>query len=385
MILKAPFPYFGGKSRIADVIWEHLGDVDNYVEPFAGSLAVLLMRPGYHNIRAETVNDKDFYLANFWRSIRNDPDKTAFWADYPVSEADLTARHIWLVTEGKERIANLEADPDLFDPKVAGWWVWGLSIWIGSGWCSGDGPWRISEEGKLEKADAGVRRKIPLVSRAGTGVHRKMPAVADGGKGISRQLPFLAASGKGVARQLPALTRTGQGVNREIDAGVVRRKPSLMNAGKGTQRGAVRGDPDALSNYFQTLSDRLRNVRIACGDWKRICTPGALDYGEKVGIFLDPPYSTEERMGNIYTHDEDGLAAEVRQWARENGSNPRYRIALCGYEGEDAMPSDWMEVPWTATASYKSSRGDLTQNRHRERVWFSPGCLDMPLFEVKYG
>lgn len=42
--LQAPFPYFGGKSRIADVIWQRLGDVANYVEPFAGSLAVLLQR-----------------------------------------------------------------------------------------------------------------------------------------------------------------------------------------------------------------------------------------------------------------------------------------------------------------------------------------------------
>jgi hypothetical protein len=27
------------------------------------------------------------------------------------------------------------SDPDFFDPKVAGWWVWGQCLWIGSGWC----------------------------------------------------------------------------------------------------------------------------------------------------------------------------------------------------------------------------------------------------------
>lgn len=27
--LKAPFPYFGGKSSVADVIWEAMGDVDH--------------------------------------------------------------------------------------------------------------------------------------------------------------------------------------------------------------------------------------------------------------------------------------------------------------------------------------------------------------------
>ena len=44
-ILKAPFPYFGGKLRVAAQVWERFGDAPNYVEPFAGSLAVLLGRP----------------------------------------------------------------------------------------------------------------------------------------------------------------------------------------------------------------------------------------------------------------------------------------------------------------------------------------------------
>ena len=70
--MKAPFPWFGGKSRVASVVWQAIGNVDNYVEPFAGSLAVLLARRESH-VRAdglwptETVNDKDAYLANFWR------------------------------------------------------------------------------------------------------------------------------------------------------------------------------------------------------------------------------------------------------------------------------------------------------------------------------
>jgi len=55
--LRAPFPWFGGKSRAAARVWAALGDVPNYVEPFAGSLAVLLARP--HEPRVETVNDLD--------------------------------------------------------------------------------------------------------------------------------------------------------------------------------------------------------------------------------------------------------------------------------------------------------------------------------------
>ena len=79
--LKAPFPWFGGKSRASDIIWRRFGNVPNYVEPFAGSLAVLLARettPG-----TETVNDLDCYLANFWRAIAANPDAVAEAADWP--------------------------------------------------------------------------------------------------------------------------------------------------------------------------------------------------------------------------------------------------------------------------------------------------------------
>lgn len=70
-MLKAPFPWFGGKSRAAPVIWAALGNVPNYVEPFAGSLAVLLNRP--HSPDIETINDLDSYLSNFWRAVQAGP------------------------------------------------------------------------------------------------------------------------------------------------------------------------------------------------------------------------------------------------------------------------------------------------------------------------
>jgi hypothetical protein len=36
-MLSAPFPWFGGKSRVADLVWSRFGaDVPNYVEPFFG-------------------------------------------------------------------------------------------------------------------------------------------------------------------------------------------------------------------------------------------------------------------------------------------------------------------------------------------------------------
>jgi hypothetical protein len=166
--VKAPFIWFGGKRRVAPLVWAALGDVDNYVEPFAGSLAVLLGRPAKHRGRAETVNDADYHLSNFWRALAMDPEAVAVHADWPVNEADLFARHLWLVNEGRSRIAALESDPEFYDAKVAGWWVWGINAWIGSGWCSGTGPWTaeaLAEASKLPHlGNAGQGRLLPRPS-----------------------------------------------------------------------------------------------------------------------------------------------------------------------------------------------------------------------------
>lgn len=43
--LSAPFPYFGGKSHVAPIVWQAFGDPRHYIEPFCGSCAVLLARP----------------------------------------------------------------------------------------------------------------------------------------------------------------------------------------------------------------------------------------------------------------------------------------------------------------------------------------------------
>ena len=307
-MIKSPFPYFGGKSKVADVVWQRFGDVDHYVEPFAGSLAVLLGRPGGHTANAETVNDLDNYLCNFWRAVQAEPDAVARWADWPVNETDLHARHAWLVTHGRDRLINLDADPMAYDPQVAGWWLWGICSWIGGGWCSGNGPWRVVD-GKLVKAP----------SNAGQGIKRQLPHLGDAGQGIKRKRQDIYV-------------------------------------------------------YMRALAERLRHVRVCCGDWQRIVTAGALSHGASVGVFLDPPYSAETgRDMSLYNHESD-VSAAVRAWALENGDNPRYRIALCGYEGEHDMPG-WHVYKWTARAAYKSSRGDLTKNRNLERIWFSPGCL----------
>ncbi len=303
--LASTFPYFGGKRRVAPLVWQRFGTVVNYVEPFFGSGATLLQRPTPF-IGSETVNDLNGWLTNFWRALRDDPDGVAEWTDYPVSELDLHARGDWLFyrPDVPDFIERLRAEPDWYDVKSAGWWVWGQCSWIGSGW------------GPIEHRES---------------VHTKRPHLMSS-KGVNRQLPHVG------------------------------------NAGRGERYEAIRA-------YFADLSDRLRGVRIACGDWTRVCGPSVTFRHGMTGVFLDPPYDQDERAADCYVGHETRCSAEVRAWAIEQGDNPLMRIALCGYEGEHAMPDTWECVAWKAAGGY-GSQGDTTgrENCTRERIWFSPAC-----------
>lgn len=183
--LSAPFPYFGGKSGACETVWAAFGTVQNYVEPFFGSGAMLLGAPD--GKRVETVNDFDGMVANFWRAIAADPEAVAHHADWQCNEIDLFARHSWLVRQIDALRSNLEAAPDFYDAKIAGWWCWGACNWIGSGWCAGDGPW-VHDGDKMVKrsGEGGVCRQLPHLSNAGQGINRKLPHLGDAGQGINR-------------------------------------------------------------------------------------------------------------------------------------------------------------------------------------------------------
>ena len=329
--MKSPYVWFGGKRKVAPQVWAALGDVDNYVEPFFGSGAVLLGRP--HDMadgkrRAETINDADGFVANFWRAVSLDPESVAHYADYPVNETDLFARHLWLVNEGRSRLLEgMESDPEWFDAKVAGWWVWGVNAWIGSGWCSGTGPWTYTEDGV-------------------------------------GQLPHLGNAGRGVNRQLPHLGTAGQAGFWNLE---YRR--------------------DGIEAYFVQLADRLRDTRVCNGDWSRVVTNGALSFGSSVGVFLDPPYLGDVRTADLYAVDDHSIAHDVRAWCLANGNDKRLRIVLAGYtdEHDHLIPDTWRRIYWSSSAAYqttaaaeRNASGNATGNlvnRHKECLWLSPHCL----------
>lgn len=110
--MKPPFTYFGGKTRIAGQIAALLPAHEHYVEPFAGSLAVLLAKPPS---MMETVSDLDGDLMNFWRVLRDRPhdleracaltphSRAEHQGSYEPAADDLErARRIWIrLTQGR--------------------------------------------------------------------------------------------------------------------------------------------------------------------------------------------------------------------------------------------------------------------------------------------
>ncbi len=339
MGLEVPFPYFGGKALVAHLVWQALGDVKHYIEPFFGSGAVLLARPNYDPTRhIETVNDADGYVANVWRALQNDPDEVARWCDWPVNHADLAARRRVLISREGYLLENLSADPDWYDAKLAGYWIWAASCWIGSGLTS-------------KPCDPGAR-----------------PNLADTGKGIHK----LSKRGDKLG-QIPHVINAGPGINK------------LSKRDCSDREGCDVRDPYNVNLYvwFRELSERLRYVRVVCGDWTRVCGGDWQDSEGTAGIFFDPPYGVEDRVDGLYHRDNKSVAAAVRQWCLERGNRPTYRIVLAGYDEHDELAmAGWRQMGWRANGGYANYGQRRKINRFRETLWFSPHCVEQQLLPL---
>lgn len=312
-IVKAPFPYFGGKSRIAEKVWEYFGkDIKHYIEPFFGSGAALLAKPPELRDVLVTVNDASAFVCNFWRAIKQAPEDVATHAYYPMSEIDLFARQNWLVEQKENLINKLLENPNYYDAKIAGWWVWGMCSWLGSRFC--EKLIKRNPESPMK-----IQRKINL-SRIGDGI-----------LGASVANPFL---GK--------LEITNGENNIEDDR------------------------EDRLLRWFGILSNVFRHARICYGDFERVLEPCILSSrkctGDTVAIFLDPPYLGQYRKRALYEVDSMDVAKRVEKWCKEHQDDKRLRIALCGYEGDYDLPN-WDIIEWKGRGISRS------QNNEKERIW----------------
>ena len=323
--INAPFPYYGGKGRWADIIWPRLGWGPSaptvYVEPFAGSLAILLASVPHER---EIIADTSGHVVNFWRSVQQYPDKVAYWADSPTFHHDLTARHRWLIRWGEQMSPMLEQEANWCDPKAAGWWCWGMCNWIGGGFAE-----NINNEKRPHVQ--------PGNSRRGVQVARKF-AVPD-------KRPY--------ARD----TVGGRGVNAQ------RREHAGYRIGTG----------DGLRGWMYDLQDRLSCVITLNRSWESAVTPVMLMEGgnwkkPSVAVFLDPPYRTDRRSTKLYGSDRDGSSDDVAiasyRWAISHGE--AYRIAYAMHDGDFDIPPGWNSE---VLSFRKGGDGRMDQ------IIFSPACL----------
>lgn len=168
--MKPPVPYYGSKLTIADQVVSFFPEHKHYVEPFAGSMAVLFAKP---RSVMETVNDLDDVLVTFWRVLRDRPDELerlcaltphsrAEYAairrdDIAVSGNELeTARRVWmLLTQGRGGTLRPE--------KGTGW-----RHYVAAGQCSTGMPGYL---------DGYLARFLPAVARLHRVSLESMPAL----------------------------------------------------------------------------------------------------------------------------------------------------------------------------------------------------------------
>ena len=328
--LSAPMPWFGGKSRIANQIWQRLDgkSLDCYLEPCMGSAAPFLTRPLPIRGR-EILNDYDSLLVNAYRSIQRDPDVLAeICCSILRAESELHAIHAHLTSVRDEMRSRVEGDPDYYDVKLGAWWLWGIGMKLGGGWCSGEGPWHV--------------------------VGGKLVCLENGDSG-----------------------RNGNGITRSV--------PCVGN------RGVLRQSIDELKAWMRTLSNRLKNALILNGDWSRAVTPAFMGPGN-VGILFDPPYGAEaDYNSTLYTSQDADISTKIKAWCVEWGRKPTMRIVYCGYqsgvvgtaggEGGVLEHAGWKRVFWKASGGYgnqgqanEEKAGGKLGNRFRECYWYSPHC-----------
>jgi hypothetical protein len=300
--LKPPFSYFGIKTKVAALVWEHFGSPDVYLEPFFGAGAVLLGRPCVSGV--EMVNDLDCYIANFWRALQQEPDVIAKYLPYPVTETDIVIRYEWLSQRRVSVRESVQKNYKYYDAEVAGIWLWLVSLWWGEiPLCKG-------------KADGTARAKRPRLGSDFAG-------------------------------------------RRYGDRGL-----------------------KACQMWLATFTERMRKVRVLCGDWKRaIPSTAYLATLGTTAVFLDPPYGyATQRCKQIYSEESGSVASAVCEWALKHGGNPNYRIALCGLEGEHEMPKEWEKVGWDTGGGFGTNYGAIAKRGALERIWFSPHCIRRRLF-----
>ena len=310
-----PFPYPGGKSTVADVVWAALGPVRHYIEPFVGSGAVLLGRRDKPFL--ETVCDADHLLVNVWRSIRFRPDEVAYAVVAPVAAVEASGRAKRLRSRTEAIKGAIRDDPDACDPVAAADWIYCACALIGSD----------------------MKRLLDQGAISGLAVHR--------GHGVNAV----------------HIGGPGQGVNAV----------HIGNPGQGVNAVHI-GDPgQGVNAHLQRIAARIARLRICSGDWTTVLTEAVLTATPApIGVFLDPPYA---KGGWQYGGGMDG-AHDVAEWCRKNQDHKGLRIVLAGEVGDYDLPG-WRTHLWKRNGGFaNASKPNTNERRDKECLWMSPQCLN---------
>jgi len=319
MTPKFPAPMFGNKSLVAHEVWKRIGNVDVWYEAFAGTANTTLARPMSHFTipnRIEVINDINGFMVNVFRAIKFAPKEVAKYVDYPITEIDSIARYQFLKNGKKGFVDKMKGDAEYFCPKRAGWYIWNLCIWIGIG--------------HLLKLTTNCWNKLPELMNT-----------------------------KGILKVLRTEYHNGQ----------------IFTVDKKEKH---------ILKWIDTLHNRLRYVKVICGSWERAITAESM-LAKKVGIFLDPPYPEDfnKKVKNNYYFPVTiwhACSKEVYKFCRDNGKRKNLRIAVCGYDSDGyeklVTKHGWSEFKWSASSGFAvyGENEDTRNNRHRERIYFSPHC-----------
>lgn len=330
--LNPPFTWFGGKRDVADEVWKRFGaDIPNYIEPFAGGLAVLLRRPikdlesfeGFY----ETFNDQNLFLLNFWRAVQyGDRAKLVKYVDFPAHEEELLARRRYMM----EQQENLDGEPE------------------------------TDQEFENMAAELRARRKYLLEKRDNFAV------ALDGYKKFDLE----------VAGLWLYVTRNWIGAGADDPKTYPLQKiPSKI------KKSWLGGSTEA---HITCLQQRLKGAMGFVGDWKRVVKSKTQTTGRgRTGVFLDPPYlGTEEYYAGFTEKKPERLpiAREVDEWALEKGDDQEFRIAVCGYEHnfnlDEYEKRGWYLHRWQPRIGFHSGKKDQEERvLNVEITAFSPHRL----------
>ncbi len=150
--------WFGGKTRRVGWILPFFPDHHTYVEPFGGSMALLLAKPPSP---VEVYNDCDEALVNFWRVVRLHPDELRRRLELtPYAHAEWTwARASWREVE---------------DPieRAARWWTV-----MRQGFGATDSAWGFAVESTSRGMSSQVSAFLSAIDVALPRVHERLRRV----------------------------------------------------------------------------------------------------------------------------------------------------------------------------------------------------------------